>query len=503
MEMLFSLIGIIFMLALLAGIIFFTIFMAKKAGLLAAPSNPDTDSNESTFHSYAQQLKKLNSSLIFRFAVIVILVGLMNIPLSMVTDVVSERNFLYNSVLSDISDTWGKQQSLSGPALLIPYTDKITTVKTLTDKDGYERKVNKVNYYQRTAIVLPEDLNIDVALSNESRKRSLYEAQVYNATLNITGKFERPDISKLSNHIDKIHWDRAWLTLGITDTQAINKVSGLNWQYNTNTPQQIDFEPGTKIVNTVASGFHAPLDLTIEPAKTVYNFSLNMNVNGSKGFYFSPFGKVTDVTIKSDWPHPSFQGSVLPDEHQIDSKGFTASWSIPNLARNYPQLWTLDTEKFNVTEFVAGVDIFESVSLYSKITRAIKYGSLFFILTYITFLIFELGINKRLHIVQYGMIGLALSMFYLTLLSVAEHLGFFTAYMSAASIIIVMVSLYSYSAIRSIPRTSIITLLLTGLYFMLYSVLKLEESALMSGTVLLLLILAVMMYMTRNIGRQP
>jgi len=502
MDLLLSSIGIIFLLAFLAGVIFFALFMAKKAGLIKPLENSENASGESTIQIYARHVRKLNDSLIFRFTLIALLVGLMNIPLGMVEEIVDERNVLYHSVLSDISDTWGKQQALLGPALLIPYTDKITTVRTLTDKDGNERKVNKTNYYERTAILLPEDLNIDVQLLNQSRKRGLYDAQVYNATLDITGKFERPNITKLSSNIDQIHWNRAWLTLGITDTQAINRVSHLNWGKDINNARKIDFEPGTKIVKTIANGFHAPMDLTAEKDQTPYNFSLQMNVNGSKGFYFSPFGKVTDVTIKSDWPHPSFQGSVLPNTRQISQEGFTAYWSIPNLARNYPQLWTLNSETYDINESVAGVNIFESISLYSKITRAIKYGSLFFILTYITFLIFEMSINKRLHIVQYGMIGLALSMFYLTLLSAAEHFGFFKAYLSAASIIVVMVSLYSYSAIRSMPRTSIIALLLTGLYVMLYSVLKLEESALMSGTLLLLLILAVMMYMTRNIGKQ-
>ena len=69
-------------------------------------------------------------------------------------------------------------QAVQGPALLIPYTEKRTTVKTHTDKYGNEQKVNQVNYYSRTAIVLPDDLNIDAALLNETRKRSLYEAQV-------------------------------------------------------------------------------------------------------------------------------------------------------------------------------------------------------------------------------------------------------------------------------------------------------------------------------------
>lgn len=113
-----------------------------------------------------------------------------------------------------------------------------------------------------------------------------------------------------------------------------------------------------------------------------------------------------------------------------------------------------------------------------------------------------MGIGKRLHIVQYGMIGLALSMFYLTLLSMAEQSGFFIAYISAAVIIIALISLYAYAAIRSLGRAGIITILLSGLYFMSYSLLKLEDHALMGGTVLLLVILAVMMYMTRNIGNE-
>jgi inner membrane protein len=192
---------------------------------------------------------------------------------------------------------------------------------------------------------------------------------------------------------------------------------------------------------------------------------------------------------------------VLPDQHQVTDEGFEAKWSVPHLARNYPQIWTLETQKFNVDEFSAGVNLFESVSLYSQITRAIKYGVLFFVLTYITFLLFELGIGRRLHVVQYGMIGLALSMFYLTLLSMAEHAGFFNAYVSAAATIIIMISLYAFAAIRSLARTSIISVLLVGLYSMLYSMLNLEDYALLAGTVLLLVILAVMMYLTRNIGR--
>ena len=83
----------------------------------------------------------------------------------------------------------------------------------------------------------------------------------------------------------------------------------------------------------------------------------------------------------------------------------------------------------------------------------------------------------------------------------AEHAGFLNAYISAATIIITLISLYALAAIRNLFRTGIVAVLLAGLYAMLYSLLKLEDYALLAGTVLLLIILAVMMYLTRNIGR--
>lgn len=492
MSVIFSLISILFLVAILIGVVLFIIFMARKIGLLAIPIDKEGNP-QSSMKGLTSKLALKTDSLAFRFGIIAILVAIMTIPLGMVTDVVSERSRLYSSVVHDIANTWGHQQNISGPVLIVPYTEKFITEKVITDKEGNERKIDKTTYTQRTAIVLPEKLSIKGDLKGEHRQRSIYKSLVYRADVALSGSFIRPNIEALSSHIDKIHWDKAWFSLGISDTRAINKVSTLQW--NT---LKTDFEPGTRIVNIIKNGFHAPL--VIDQETSSYTFSLKLNIKGSQGFYFKPFGKTTNVSLSSDWPHPSFQGNVLPDEHRITKNGFNAHWSIPHLARNYPQLWTLEVQKFDTNEFKAGVNLFESVSLYSQITRAIKYGILFLLLTYITFLIFELGINHRLHIVQYGMIGLALSMFYLTLLSVAEHADFLNAYLAAAALIITMITLYAYAAIRSIGRTALIAILLVGLYSILYSLLNLEDYALLVGTILLLTILAIMMYFTRNIG---
>ncbi len=504
MGILFGLIGLLIMLALFAGLIVLIIFIARKAGMLkqADGSIDEGETALGAVKNYVSNVQWIQKSMAWRFFLVAILIGLMTTPLSMVESVVRERSFLYNDVKSDVAATWGHLQQLKGPSLLIPYTERFDSIEVLTDKDGNERKKNKTTYIERTAIFLPDTLNIAVKLQGQTRTRSIYEALVYTADIAIQGEFERPNLSDLSNNIDKIHWDRTWLTLGISDTQAINRVTPLRWNGNA-----IDFEPGTKITEFISNGFHASLDFSERIEASIpkepkrYPFSLDININGSQGFYFSPFGKTTDVEISSDWPHPSFQGNVLPDQHDIRQDGFNASWTVPHLARNYPQLWTLGTQKFDLEEFSAGVNLFESVSLYSQITRAIKYGVLFMALTYITFLLFELSIGKRLHIFQYGVIGLALSMFYLTLLSMAEHTGFIKAYLSAAAIIISMISLYVFSALRRIGHTSIITLLLIGLYSSLYTLLRLEDYALLAGAILLLVVLASIMYLTRNIGK--
>jgi len=353
----------------------------------------------------------------------------------MVEQVVLERSQLHNKVLADIAQTWGSQQLITGPALIIPYTEKHRIVTTKEDKEGIERTVVKVRLIRKHAIVLPDSIELRNRIKGERRKRSLYESLVYSANINVSGQFSKPDLSKISDRIEEIHWNRAKLIIGLSDTKAINTTSTLQWD-----DTQYSFEPGTSIKSLIERGFHAPL--IIDGNKEKFNYKFALNINGSQSFHFTPLGRTTNVEIVSDWPHPSFQGNVLPDDHTVTDTGFKAQWSVPHLARNYPQLWTLETQKFDVNEFSAGVKLFESVSLYSKITRAIKYGALFFILTYITFLLFELGIGRRLHVVQYGMIGLALSMFYLTLLSMAEHAGFFNAYISAAAIIIIMISLF-------------------------------------------------------------
>ena len=498
MEILFGIVSLLILAMIFFGGIVFIVFLARKIGLLM-PNGDEPNSSGFSIDS----LRTYSKSIVFRFVLISILILILMIPLGMVESVVYERRDSYNHVQADIAHTWGSSQSMDGVALLIPYTERFNTVEVVTDSDGKESKKNKTVYKSRTAIVLPDDLNIDLMLHGKTRQRSIYKASVYNADVSISGTITLPKLEQLSTNIYNIHWDRAWLAVGVSDTRAINRTSSLSWSGQ---KARLDFEPGTKVTDVIKNGFHAPINLSNDvqkdslPPTKPYQFSMTLDINGSSGFYFRPFGKTTKVNIESDWPHPSFQGSVLPASHAISEQGFEAHWSIPSLARNYPQVWSIQEQQFDIDEFSAGVNIFESVSLYSKIIRAIKYGIMFLALTYITLLLFEMGIKRRLHLVQYGIIGLALSTFYLILLSVSEQIGFLNAYALATGVIVCMISLYVFAAVKSVSRAGLIALILTSLYGLLFAMLHLEDYALLVGTGLLIVVLAMLMYYTRNVG---
>ncbi len=435
------------------------------------------------------------NTLNLRLVIIATMGFLMLIPVSRVSEIVYERQSLYNSVLDGIANIWGQPQSLQAPVWVIPYTEKIIEQENITDKDGNSKTVNRTRYNQRQAIALPQQLAIQAQLHEQERQRGIYHALVYTAEVELTGQFLPPDINSLSNHIEQIHWDKSFIAIGLSDTKAINQVSKLQWNSR---PQTLS--PSTRLPDILPQGFHALLS-DFAP-QSQYNFQLKLNFNGSTGLRFAPLGETSQISLQSTWPHPSFQGDILPAKHDIHAQGFQAQWSIPHLARSYPQLWQLPDDKHNLTAFAVGVDLFEPVSLYSQVMRAVKYAVLFIFLTFITFLIFELSLALKMHYVQYGLIGAALCLFYLLLLSLAEHIAFLSAYIIASAVTIGLITAYTLSVLKKIGRSLLVMFMLTSLYTVLYSLLQLEDYALLVGTSLLLLVIALLMYVTRNISQR-
>ena len=444
----------------------------------------------------AKQTKSFFTSLTFRSVLIGLLMLLMLIPLMMVDGIVSERGRYYHQVVRDISSGWGQDQAVMGPVLAVPYVVHQTSVETVTDNNGKTRTVSRDIFKDKTMILLPEVLNINVDLKEAHRKRGIYDSLVYKAEIELSGHFDLSDLPQESGKYS-IRWRKAWLAVGVRDTKAINSTTPLNWDGS-----RAKFEPGTRMTKIIPNGFHASMANTVggsQKGGLRPEFKIKLSINGSKGFKFAPLGETTFAKISSGWPHPSFQGDVLPKSKIISKAGFKADWVIPHLARNYPQSWLMDKEEYHLQELITGVDLFTPVSLYAKVKRAVKYGALFIGLTFLTFLVFEVTVKARLHLIQYAIIGLSLSLFYLLLISLSEQIPFMMAYIYAACTIVGIITLYTFAVLRSFGKGLFILVLLGSLYAALYFILQMEDYALIAGSGVMLFVLVILMIATRNI----
>lgn len=460
---------------------------AADARLMRPFAGTSTHSQEIAMEAAA------GSPLTTRLLVIAAIALAMLVPLSLVQGVVDERAQLYNGVLAEIAGVWGDRQLIQGPALVVPFVEKRVVDERVTDKNGGIHTVSKTVFEHRSAVFLPRDLAIRIGLDEQYRSRGIYSSLVYTMDVAMEGGFALAPLSTLSERVHEVQWNAAYLAVGLSDTRAINKVSPLLWE-----GKESGFDPGTAMGNAIRSGFHAPV-AGLSGDKRDYRFRFSFNANGSSALRFTTFGVSTRVDMQSSWPHPSFQGKVLPGFREVRDDGFTARWEVPNLARNYPQQWVLEGASYDLAEFQAGVDLFEPVFLYSKVTRAVKYGILFVGLTFLTFLIFELTVRAKLHYVQYGLVGLALAMFFLVLLSLSEHVEFYLAYLAASTVTVGMISLYAWGALKNGRRAAVVLGLLAGLYALLFFLLRLEDYALLMGTGLLLAVLGILMYLTRHL----
>lgn len=441
---------------------------------------------------------QLKDSMIFRCGVVAGVALLLLIPLMMVESLVRERSELYREVVADISRTWGGLQQLSGPYLLVPYTERVERERVVPVKGGEDRLVRETRLEAGYFVILPSRLSFDASLDPESRRRGIYRALVYTSEIGISGQFTLPTREALTRIVPAlvdVDYARAFAVTGLSHPSALREAGPFVWG---GVPHNA--EPGTQPFENLSSGFRVPIALNA--GQGTFDFSQRLVMSGSGGIRFATAGETTDIKVRSPWPHPSFQGQVLPASYETSDTGFSAEWSVPSLARSYPNLGTLYTWPRDFTEFTVGVDLYQAGTHYKLVERSVKYGVLFIGLTFLAFLVFEMGLGARLHPVQYGIVGLSMVVFYLVLLSLSEHLAFLTSYLSASGCIALMVSCYVGFALRNVKEGIGIGVLLVALYTLLYTILQMEDYALLMGTALVLVMLAALMVVSRNLARE-
>jgi inner membrane protein len=448
-----------------------------------------------------------------RFFVIGFLILLLQIPTLMMFGLVNDRQKVRQAAVEDISSKWGKQQIVVGPRLQVPYIKRT----------GSAEKKNEATV-QRIATFLPEDLKIDGKMTTENRYRGIFQVPVYTTDLSVTGEFIAPDFSSWGVKPEDIQWDRAELTLQIADTRAISDQVKVNWNgadvsFNPglgklqSASATLPIDPAIKDYNTsrmplndptsvnTGSGIHATLSKLLKADTKSYQFKIPLQLRGSERIDFVPMGKLTQVNLDSNWANPSFQGGWLPEQPEISKAGFKAKWQIPFLGRNFPQQWTTDQPMNDEVIYKSrfGVDLFAPVDNYHMAERSIKYNFLFLVLTFAVLWLFEVMARLRVHPLQYLMVGVAMSMFYLLQLAISEHLGFHMAYVIASTAVVLLITGYTVSVLRAKRRGGVVGVVQVGLYSYLYVVLASQDYSLLLGSIGLFGFLAGVMFLTRRI----
>ena len=414
------------------------------------------------------------------------------IPLFFVQDLIRERSERKTEMVDEVTNLWGKDVQFYGPILRIPYTsyEAYNVTNSKTGVTTIERKA--VSNY---AYFFPNELkNTSKIKKNESLKRGIFNHVVFTADMNFKGNFVSPNFAKLNIAEENIQWNKATIIVKTTNLKSIK--SELKIQLNNDTfsfePQNADKSEYSVLATNI-------FDYKALASTNKIDFNFDITYNGSNSVKFIPIGKVTNVSVDSDWESPSFEGTFAASDttKTVNKTGFHADWKILDINRTFSQQYANLLP--NLDDYLFGVKLIQTVDEYQQNERASKYGFLVIGLTFLIFFLIQSISKINIHIFQYSMIGLALIMFYTLLISITEHSTFSFAYSIAGASVVAMITLYSISILKNRKFPMFIGIALTVLYSFIYVIIKMEDYALLVGSIGLFLILGAVMYFSRKI----
>ncbi|MDR2874553.1 MAG: cell envelope integrity protein CreD [Methylobacillus sp.] len=419
--------------------------------------------------------------LFFKTLAIGLLTLLLLIPLSMIEYKISERQSLQQGVQENIAQSSARDQTLSGPYLVLRYQVRETRVEK--DKNGKET-FTVVTSDPKIKIIEPHALKIDGNVDVESRKRGIYKAQVFNLHAALNGNFVVPAFEHSENIIPL----DAHFIMGISDPRGIYKTPTLTLD-----GKNYEFDAG--IAPLEGRGIKVLLPAFNPAQQQSFNFKFPLDLQGTTALSMRPVGALTEAHLTSAWPHPSFVGSYLPRERSVSDQGFDAQWQISGLAKSASA--QNGNERSGETE-VFSVSFIDPVNIYLMSERAVKYGLMFVVLVFTAFFLFEVLRGLRVHPMQYTLVGLGMAMFFLLIISLSEHIPFAAAYAVSSAACVLLIGFYLVGVLRSWRPALLFSGGIALLYGVLYGVLQSEDNALVMGTLILFAALATVMMLTRR-----
>lgn len=430
--------------------------------------------------------------------VIIFAVGmLVLIPTSMVQYKIYERQGYQEEAKAVVAQSWTGSQLIVSPVLVIPYR------VGAAEKSGFysteELQKASAKTAQRLEVVVPDSLDQHFEVTNNSVFKGIYEVPVYDSRVSIVGSFTEATLQQALAKIRRqprfIDIEEPYLTLHIADMRGIDQTPTL-----TLNDKAVELQSGSRF-DGLPSGLHGNLG-SVDRLSQTLSFSLSFSLRGMQSFSFVPLAEEAISHMQSNWPHPEFIGASLPKTRDISENGFSASWSSSRFS-GYGADVILRCVSQDSCEYpsstASGVSFIQPVDIYLQSERSIKYAMLFVGLSFITFFIFEHLTRQPIHPIQYGFVGLAISVFYLLLISLAEHIAFAWAYLIGVICCSSLLLFYVRYMLGSVASAALFSAMILSLYGVLYVIVQAEDYALLMGAILVFLVLTALMYVTRNI----
>jgi len=425
---------------------------------------------------------------LYKIALILGLAAATILPNMLIGNVIEEREQRQQSVRDEIKRNWGPQQTVYSPTLIIPY-----------------QAGDRPRQYVKIAAT---QLDLVADLMPEQRKRGLFQTTVYNATLDMKGGFVVPPEARLRDFVSdkdggRFVWNEAAIVFGsadgLTGMRASDKITidgvATQWQPCLEAVRSEQSCRGSTTSTTVLAA--APLLPDANGARVRFNTIVNLR--GTASLCFLHGGKDLAATFRSDWPSPSFIGNTLPLSSVITPERFEAKWQVSEFGAPRISASTFVMDNAMWKGPTIGVDLIEATPIYRMVTRVSKYGLLFVVLSFATYFFFEVLSRLRIHIVQYGLLGLSLSLFSLLLVSLAEPIGYTNGYLVSAALVLMQSGLYTAAVARRVKPTVTFAAVLATLFGFIYVLLGLETYSLLIGALALFGVVSALMVLTQMV----
>lgn len=431
--------------------------------------------------------------LAIKIGVVFIIAALILVPISMVRSKIHERQLFLDQAKQAVTESWTRPQRLTTPVIAIPYTQSRVRSESGFYKNVEPSQGTKILY------IMPEKSQANALVDNRVLHKGIYSIPVYMAKLQISASFSaellHAKLARLQKTagVDEIH--SPYLALHIADVRGFDSEPLLSIN-----DQRLTVEPGSRLP-ALAGGIHAPFDESFL-TKSDITLSLSMTLRGLESLAFLSLGDTSKLHVESDWPHPEFIGASLPRDRSINEQGFNAEWSRTKFANTNQTLFNRCASEGHCDALLAsasGVRFIEPVDIYLQSERSLKYAMLFIALSFVCFFVFEHLKQVRIHPIQYTFVGLAIATFYLLLISMAEHFSFGVAYSVAVTCCCALLLFYVRYMFRSLISALLFSVMIAGLYCLLYVIVQAEDFALLMGSLLVFTALSVVMVVTRHI----